>query len=202
MSRTSSGSVPSMAMVTPLTRNGSSMVLSDSSSESRPSRRARSASPTTSGIIAAGGSTLPVKASFSELTMFFASIMVPPAMLISSVVPKTRISGAGSRRLIGLPPSITLDAMTTANPPPIPIAGAGSISALPVPVGVRQGSDRREWAVVVSVVGLGDGLVSDVGADGDHLTAVGADQVDDLLEGLRDDVLLAVDQGDHRVGGR
>src|SRR5690349_18689263 len=196
MSRSSSGSVPSMAMVTPLTRNGSLIEGSDSSKESRPSRRARSARLTTSGIIAPAGSTLPPNAIFSELGMALASSMVPPAMLTSIVVPNTRSSGGMRMRLIGLPPSITLAAMTTVNPPMIPIAGAGSISDLPVRDAVRrQGRDRgqmarRGWFGLHGSVR--DLLVGQVRADGDDRAAVLADGVDDLLERLLDDVLLAV----------
>ena len=38
-------------------------------------------------------------------------------------------------------------------------------------------------------------------AHGEHLAAVAADGVDDLSSDSRDDVLLAVDEGDHGVGG-
>src|SRR5690242_10173846 len=103
-------------------------------------------------------------------------------MAAPNVPTKTRIIGAGSSRLVGLLPSITIDRPTAPNTRPTPTGVPSSMSALRAGHEGQGGRSRRSRLVAVPL-----------GGDEDR-RAVGADLVDQLLDGFLDDVLDAADE--------
>src|SRR3954451_3547597 len=112
---------------------------------------------------------------------------MPPAIAAPNVPTKTRIMGGGSSRLAGLLPSMTMDTPTAPKTRPMPTGVPSSMSALRAGHEGERGHGRRSQLLAVPLRGDEDG------------GAVGADLVDQQLDGLLDDVLHPSDEGDHGV---
>ena len=143
ISRSSSGSVPSTARLTPRLRKSSSTSTSASSRVSRPSRRALSASLTTTGTSSPGGDGFQVKARTSALTAALVSAIVPPATAAPMVPPNTSSIAGRISSEAGLPPSRTFAAMMMPRPPPTPIRVALSIRRSSARAGPAESRVRR-----------------------------------------------------------
>src|SRR3954453_12523492 len=188
-----------MAACSPSLRNGSSTSCTADSSASRPSRRAFSASLTTVSTVPSAVIGLASSAIFSAAIERLKSLSRPPAMPAPSVPTKTRISGGMGKMAIGLPPSRIIVTKIAAKATTMPISVAGSMSGPPVG---PQRDGVGEDVLVTALLRLGVLLRGgrQVLGQGDDGRPVGQHALGEQLDRLRDDVLGAVDEGDHRVG--
>src|SRR4051794_30587985 len=205
MSWSSSWSVPSTASWRPLRRNSFSTSFMPSSSASRPSRRARSASLTIDSTSASGSVFLLSSALFTARNMPVKSLSMPPARATPKVPPKIRMSGGRRNISPMLPPSRKMSVKTEPNATTIPTMLAGSMSTLP---GVQLDDvGRLSFGVYSGLVGdhvraggCAGRVLCEVLRVGDDGGAELPDEADHLGQRLGDDVLLAVDERDDRVG--